>query len=75
MFVKQLKSWLSFTGVNHSNFSVHCLMIGCATLTGQLGFAAHEIKDLGKWALDAYMGYIQPPVEYSAAYASRILSQ
>ncbi len=75
MFVKKLKSWLSYTGVKPSNFSWHSLRIGCATLSSQSGFAPHEIKDFGKWTSNAYIGYIQPPVEYSTAYASRLLSQ
>ncbi len=43
-------------------------MIGCAILTDQSGFA--KIKDLGKWASNAYIGYIQSPVEYTADYVA-----
>ncbi len=75
MFVKYLKNWLSHTGTNPDNYSGHSLIIGCAMLAGQLGFTPYEIKDLGKWLSDAYMTYIQTPLNYSANYATRLLSQ
>ncbi len=73
MFVKN--KWLSHIGVNPDNYSGHSLRIGCAMLAGQLGFTPNEIKDLGKWSSDAYMTYIQTPLNYSANYATRLLSQ
>ncbi len=53
-------------GVNLDNYSGHSFRLGCEMLTGQLGFIPYDIKDQGKWSSDAYMGYIQTPVNYSA---------
>jgi len=69
----KLKQYLLSISVDPTNYSPHSLRIGCASLAGQLGFSPFEIRDLGKWASDAYLGYIHPPLSHSAAYSSRLL--
>lgn len=73
LFVNKFRVLLSLAAIDPTNFSGHSMRIGCATLASQLGFSPCEIRDLGKWASDAYLGYIQTPVSHSAAYASRLL--
>ena len=69
----KIKQYLLSISVDPTNYSPHSLRIGCASLAGQLGFSPFEIRDLGKWASDAYLGYVHPPLSHSAAYSSRLL--
>jgi hypothetical protein len=75
LLASKLKQYLSYISIGSTNFSPHSFRIGSETLAGQLAFSPFEIRDLGKWASDAYLGYIQTPLSHSASYASRLLGQ
>ncbi len=57
-FVIRLKSLLSALGFDGAKYSGHSFRRGAATSAASVGYADHEIQQLGRWRSDAYRLYI-----------------
>ena len=58
-FIKNLKSNLSFCGLNTSLYQSHSFRIGGASFFASLGFSDEQIRLLGRWKSNAFRVYIR----------------
>ncbi|XP_060561111.1 uncharacterized protein LOC132720891 [Ruditapes philippinarum] len=59
LFDKQLKSTLSFCGINSDRYKSHSFRIGKATDCAQRGYSDAKIRFLGRWNSNAFRKYIR----------------
>lgn len=59
LFDVNLKRCLQFCGFNTALYKGHSFRIGAATDAVQRGMSESQIRNLGRWASDAYMKYIR----------------
>lgn len=71
-FVKRTKDLAERLGLNKNEYSGHSFRVGAATSGAAAGFSPRELKLLGRWSSDAYMGYIRTPVDTLFGFAGRL---
>ncbi|KAL7278212.1 hypothetical protein ACG7TL_008187 [Trametes sanguinea] len=71
-FITQLKAHLTSLGLDSSNYSGHSFRRGAATSAAAVGYADHEIQQLGRWRSDAYKLYIDIPRDRILHLSSRL---
>ena len=61
IFVDAVKLLVAISGQDPSLYSGHSFRAGSATSASENNFETHEVKQLGRWASDAYMIYLRNP--------------
>ena len=70
-----IKELVSGLGLNPSEFSTHSLRAGVASEAAARGFKEWELKSLGNWSSNAYMGYVRDKDNLYAGFAKRLAMQ
>ena len=73
LFQKQLSLYIDSLGFPSGLYSGHSFRSGCASAAAAAGMMDWEIKLLGRWASDAYQGYIRAPKRLLADFSKRIV--
>ena len=74
LFRKQLALYMGALHYPPHLHSAHSFRSGCASEAAAAGFLDWEIKLLGRWASDAYQGYIRAPKQLLANFSKRIVN-
>ena len=63
LLARQLKSWISMTGRQPDDYTLHGLRRGGANHALSTGICGEDLKLMGDWASDAYLEYIDLTLE------------
>jgi hypothetical protein len=75
LFVKYTKQFIKELGLDKKAYSGHSYRIGGATSGAAAGFTSHELKILGRWNSEAYLGYIRTPEHALFNFAKRMANK
>ena len=71
-FVKRTKELVEMLGLDKNEYSGHSFRVGAATSGAAAGFSPQDLKILGRWSSDAYLGYIRTPIDKLFGFATRL---
>ena len=69
---KFIKSTVKAVGWDSDLYSAHSLRAGAATTAAVKGFQDWEVKKLGGWSSNAYMGYIREANKHTLKFPRRL---